>query len=45
MIENKSLIIGIPNFLLGKVGKSLTTKNRIPHSKTWDDYLKEKTES
>lgn len=39
---NNSLIISIPNFLLGKLGKSLTTKNSILSSKTWREYLKEK---
>lgn len=41
---NNSIIISIPNFLLGKMGKSLTTEHGIKYSKTWDYYLKEKEE-
>lgn len=41
----RSIIISIPNILLGKLGKSLTTESRMINSKTWDQYLDQKKTS
>lgn len=38
----KSIVISIPNFLLGKLGSALTTKNKIAESSTWYKYLQNK---
>jgi len=39
LMSKKSLLISIPNFLLGELGSALTTQSRSSRSKTWQQYL------
>lgn len=36
---NRALIIRIPNVLLGRLGKALTTEQTVKNIQTWEEYL------
>ncbi len=41
-LNRKTVIVPIPHFLLGAIGKALTTENKNEHSKPWDIFYREK---